>query len=300
MTTSTNATVLATTEPTPLGASVPSPRDSRTPMTALDLTDRPIARPTMLNRAILALELRRILRNRRTMSFVLVFPVVMFLFIAAQITGQDDQMGSALANVGGYIMVSMAVYGAIMATTSAGASVSIERASGWSRQLRLTPLRPIAYILTKVISALVLGAVATAVTFVIGAVTGRAHLPAEAWWQCGLVVVAGSMVFAAFGLFMGYLLPSENAMQFIGPILAILSIFGGIFSAPIDPESGFGKIAQLTPIYGLGEIAHWPLTLTASGSHGVFQMSWVVNVVAWGVIFVAGAAWRFRRDTARV
>jgi ABC-2 type transport system permease protein len=28
--------------------------------------------------------------------------------------------------------------------------------------------------------------------------------------------------------------------------------------------------------------------------------TWVVNVLAWLIIFTAGAAWRFRKDTARV
>lgn len=266
----------------------------------IDLTGRPEPKAMMLNPKILAIELRRVLRNRRTMIFTLIFPVVMFLFIAAQITGKDDSMAPALANVGAYIMVSMALYGAVMATTSAGASVSVERASGWSRQLRLTPLRPTAHILTKMIAALLVGALATGVTFAAGAVSGKAHMPLQAWIESGAVVVIGSLAFAALGLFMGYLLPSENAMQFIGPILAVLSIFGGIFSAPIDPASAFGKVSQLTPIYGFSQIAHWPLTITASGAHQAFEWSWVVNLVVWGALFVAGAAWRFRKDTARV
>ena len=34
---------------------------------------------------------------------------------------------------------------------------------------------------------------------------------------------------------------------------------------------------------------------------GAAPSAWAyVNVVAWGVVFAAGAAWRFRRDTARV
>jgi ABC-2 type transport system permease protein len=266
----------------------------------IDPTGHPQPRATILNPKILAIELRRVLRNRRTMIFTLIFPVVMFLFIAAQIKGKDDSMAPAVANVGAYIMVSMALYGAVMATTSAGASVSIERASGWSRQLRLTPLRPTAYILTKMVAALVMGILATGVTYAVGALTGKAHMPMQAWIESGAVVVIGSLAFAALGLFMGYLLPSDNAMQFLGPILAVLSIFGGIFSAPIDPSSAFGKIAQLTPIYGFGQIAHWPLTLTATGAHSDFHWSWVVNLFVWGAIFVAGAAWRFRKDTARV
>lgn len=265
----------------------------------LDPSTRPAASGG-LNRTLLGIELSRVLRNKRTMIFTMVFPIVMFLFISAQITGKDDQMGPAVANVGAYIMVSMAIYGAIMATTSAGASVSIERACGWSRQLRLTPLKPLAYVTTKIVAALVFGVVATAITYAVGAVTHKAVMSPQGWWQSGLVVVLGSLVFAALGLFMGYLLPSENAMQFLGPILAVLSIFGGIFSAPIDPASGFGQVAALTPIYGFAQIAHWPLSQTASGAHDPFEWSWVVNLVAWGLVFVLGAVWRFRKDTARV
>jgi ABC-2 type transport system permease protein len=275
---------------------------SSVPVGGFDLSTRPAPRLGGLNRTILFIELRRVLRNRRTMIFTLIFPVVMFLFISGQIKGKDDSMGAnVLANVGAYIMVSMAVYGAVMATTAAGASVSIERAAGWSRQLRLTPLSPTAYILLKTLMALIVGILATLVTFAVGALTHKAHIPdATVWVECGVVIMLGALVFAAFGLFMGYLLPAENAMQFLGPILAVLSIFGGIFTGPIDPSSTYGKIAELTPIYGLGQIAHWPLTLTTAGGHDTFKMSWVVNLVVWGVIFVGGATWRFRKDTARV
>lgn len=267
----------------------------------IDLSARPRPRRGLVDLTVLGIELRRVLRNRRTMIFMLVFPPVMFLFISSQITGRDDVMGpGVIANVGAYVMVSMALYGAVLATTSAGASVSIERASGWSRQLRLTPLNPVAYIVMKMISALVLGAIATGVTFLVAKVTGHAHMAAQTWVECAGIILVGSLVFAAFGLFMGYLLPSDNAMQFIGPVLAILSIFGGIFTGPISTDTTYGKIAELTPIYGFGAIAHWPLSLTTGGSYDTFELSWVVNLVVWAAVFVAGAVWRFRKDTARV
>ncbi|MCR6491114.1 ABC transporter permease [Cellulomonas sp. P24] len=192
----------------------------------------------------------------------------------------------------------MAVYGAVMASTSAGASVSIERASGWSRQLRLTPLRPMAYIVMKMATALALGALATGVTFAAGALSGKAVASAPAWVICGVVVLVGSLAFAASGLFMGYLLPSENTMQPLGPILAILSMLGGVL-VPIAAGSTFDRLASFTPIYGLAQIAHWPLTQTVSGAHDPFHLSWAVNLAGWPFVFATGAAWRFRRDTAR-
>ncbi len=255
-------------------------------MTTAPLTaaERPAPRRTLLNPTVLRIELRRVLRNRRTMVFTFVFPAVILVFIGAQITGQDDSLGpGSTANVGAYIMASMAVYGAVMASTSAGASVSIERAAGWSRQLRLTPLRPVSHIVVKMLMALVLGTLAMLVTFTTGVVTGTAHVDVAAeWWQMGAFIVLGSLVFAAFGLFMGYLLPAENAMQLLGPVLAVFAIFGGLFSGPIPTTSLYGRIAQFTPVYGLSQMAHWPLTLTTAGVHDPFRVTWVASLLGWG------------------
>src|SRR4051794_9656342 len=96
------------------------------------------------NPTYLRLEMRRLLRNRRTVIFTLVMPAAFFLAFGG---GSDYQHQSAgVGNVTAYVMVSMAAYGAMLACTSGGASVSVERAVGWSRQLRLTPLRPLAYV----------------------------------------------------------------------------------------------------------------------------------------------------------
>lgn len=273
---------------------------STAPSATIDLSARTRHHSSFIEPKVLAIELRRILRNRRTLIFTLIFPVAMFYFISISIPQDQQSMGpGVVANVSAWVMVSMAVYGAVMAATSAGASVSIERASGWSRELRLTPLRPTAYIVMKMLAALVLGALATAVTFAAGGLSGKVTATAGTWLLCGGVILAGSLAFAAFGLFMGYLLPSENAMQFLGPILAILSMLGGIFF-PIPAGSTFDHVASLTPIYGLAQIAHWPLSLTTSGTYDTFHLLWVLNLVVWTGIFVAGAAWRFRKDTARV
>jgi ABC-2 type transport system permease protein len=51
--------------------------------------------------------------------------------------------------------------------------VSIERAAGWSRQLRLTPLTPAAYIALKTLTAMVLGLASVIVVLAAGRATGR-------------------------------------------------------------------------------------------------------------------------------
>jgi ABC-2 type transport system permease protein len=244
-----------------------------------------------LNGTLVAIELKRMLRNRRTIFFTLLMPVLLYLLIGTSSQYSGDSEGSG--NVSAYILISMAVYGAVLASTSGGAMVAVERALGWSRQLRLTPLSPVAYIAVKSVVALGLGALSVIAVNVVGVINGKASMPTHVWVASAVIAWAGSIVFGAFGLFMGYLLPSENVMQVLGPVLAGLAVVGGVWF-PINADSTLGHIAQLTPIYGLAELARWPL------EGGALHWTWIANMVIWLAVFVAGAAWRMSKDTARV
>lgn len=241
-----------------------------------------------LNPTMLRLEVRRVLRNRRTLIFTLIFPAVFFLLFGLPRKGEFIDGKSAVA----YVMISLAVYGAMVGTTAGGAAVAVERSLGWSRQLRLTPLRPLAYVISKVLTAMVLGLMAVLVVFAIGAVSGT-RTPAEVWLVAGLAAWLGSLVFAAFGLFIGFLVPSENVMQIVGPVLAILALFGGLFVPLQFLPQVMQTIAKYTPVYGVGEMARGPLV-------GGFHLTALVNVIAWTVFFAVAAMQLFRRDTTRV
>ena len=242
-----------------------------------------------MNLTFLRIELKRLLRNRRTVIFTLVMPPMFFLIFDT--AGNYRTTSAGHGNVTAYVMISMALYGAMLATTSGGAMVSVERAQGWSRQLRLTPLRPSVYIAIKVAAAMVLGLASVVVVYLVGLAEG-AHADVGVWIVTGLTAWLGSIVFAAFGLFMGYLLPAENVMQILGPVLAVLSFAGGLF-VPLG-DGVFATIGKVTPLYGLAELVRAPLV-----GDGVTLTS-VANVVLWAAVFGAGAVWRFRHDTARV
>ena len=242
------------------------------------------------NATLLGLEVRRMLRNRRTLVFTLVMPCVFFLIFGLQ--GDFADQAAGRGNVTGYVMVSMALYGAALATTTGGSMVSMERALGWSRQLRLTPLTPLAYVLTKMLTALVLGGVSIAAVYLLGAVTG-ATMPGWAWALTGVTVLVGSLIFAAFGLFMGYLLPTENVMQLLSFALLLFAFGGGVFIPLSQMSATFQDIAAWTPMYGINGLVHVPFGET-------FHATMVINAAVWLSLFVTGAVWRFRRDTARV
>jgi ABC-2 type transport system permease protein len=196
--------------------------------------------------------------------------------------------------VSAFVMVSMALYGAVLASTSGGAMVSIERSQGWSRQLRVTPLSPVVYVIVKMLTALVLGGMSVAAVYIVGVATGKPSMSPALWVATGLLSWVGALVFAAFGLFMGYLLPTENVMQIMGFVIVLLAFAGGLFIPLKQFSHGLQTFAKFTPLYGLNELVHAPLL------RGSFDIVWLINAVVWLVIFTAGAVWRFRKDTARV
>jgi len=260
-----------------------------TTATRIDPLERRVPPLGGLNATVLRIELRRMLRNRRTIIFTLVFPGALFLSF-----GLDSHWNETVGhgNVAAYVMASMALYGAALTAASGGAMVAMERSLGWSRQLRLTPLSPTAYILMKAVLALVLGAFAIAVVNVVGLVQGKPSMPTWVWLTGGVLTLACTMVFAALGVFVGYLVPGENAMQVLGPGLALFSFLGNVF-IPITEGSTMWHVALFTPMFGVAEVSRAPLT-------GDLPWCAVVNAVAWLAVFVAGAAWRMSKDTARV
>ncbi len=262
-----------------------------TPSIASDVATRRAPALGGFNLTVLKLEVRRLTRNPRTIIIAVVAPVLLFLIFG--LNRGYDAIREGHGNLSAFVLVSLALYGAVLATTFGGALVSMERAQGWSRQLRLTPLTPVAYIAIKVATALVLGATSVAAVYIVGAVTHKASMSVGLWIATGFSVWIGSLLFAAFGLFIGYLLPAENVMQLIGLILALLSFAGGLFIPVSQFAVAVQDVAKWTPLYGLNQLVHTPLL-----GNGV-DWTWVVNVLGWLIIFSVGAMWRFRKDTAR-
>jgi len=256
----------------------------------IDPTTRKVPPLGGFSTTILGIEIKRMLRNRRTIVFTLLFPAGLFFAFG----GQDDWNDPAgHGNIAAYVMVSMALYAAALTAASAGAMVAMERAMGWSRQLRLTPLSPVVYIGIKAVVALVMGALAVAVVNAAGLFQGKPDMPVGRWIACAVLCVVCTLVFAALGVFVGYLVPGENAMQILGPGLALMSFLGNVFIPIDDHTSLIWHIAQWTPMFGVAEITRAPLT-------GELPWYAVVNALGWLAVFVLGAAWRMSKDTARV
>src|SRR5205085_10651872 len=133
----------------------------RRPRTHLDRGRAPMT-------ALLRFQLRRTGRNRQYLVFTVLLPALFTVFFTKVFAGQAG--GAArYQDYAAYSMVSMMAYGALGAALGATIRLSFDRASGWLRQLRVTPVRPGALLAADV----VVGALLTLPSLVVVALVGR-------------------------------------------------------------------------------------------------------------------------------
>ena len=110
-----------------------------------------------MNLTYLRIDLVRQVRDVANLAFIIGLPVVIYLVFGSGAAHSEEMVGRG--NIQFYVMVSMAVYGASVATTSISGMAAVELVQGWGRQLALTPMTPPAYVATKVLIALTVGPV---------------------------------------------------------------------------------------------------------------------------------------------
>ena len=87
------------------------------------------------------LDIRRLLRNTGGTIFTVLMSAGFYLIFGATQSYTDAAV--AHGNVKATIMVSMAVYGAVMVVTTWGSHAALEQQRGWGRQRALTPMTPL-------------------------------------------------------------------------------------------------------------------------------------------------------------
>ena len=240
------------------------------------------------------IDVRRVLRNRRAMIFTLAMPTLLYIVFGATQKYGPDMIGHA--NTAAYVMVHMAVYGAILATTTNAASVALEQRAGWTRTLRLTPLSPLGYVASKAMVAMSVAALPLLLLSIVGVFTG-ARAPVIIWVGSVLLGWLGSSVFAAFGMAIGSALKSEAAMQVSGGILTLLAFGGNVF---VPLKGAMLTFSMFTPMFGINSLANYPMTggETVYGEHIPLWVS-IANIGVWGAVFTAAAVFFYKRSSNR-
>jgi ABC-2 type transport system permease protein len=116
----------------------------------------------------LRFEVLRTPRNRRFLVFSLAFPLVLFFVVA----GPNQHAHLDGISFPLYYMTGMAAWGTMAAVISSGARIAAERAVGWTRQMRITPLTTRAYFRAKVLCGYLLALLSIAAMGIAGTALG--------------------------------------------------------------------------------------------------------------------------------
>jgi ABC-2 type transport system permease protein len=235
-------------------------------------------------------ELLRTFRNRRLYIFSLGFPLVLYYLIAGP-NRHENSIGGTGISAPVYFMVGLAAFGTMNAVLGCGARIAAERAVGWNRQLRLTPLSTRAYFRVKVLTAYAMALVTIVLLYAAGATMG-VDLQAGNWLAMTGLVLIGLAPFAALGILLGHLLTTDSVGPAIGGTTALFALLGGTWF-PIT-GGAMHKIAEALPSYWLVQASRVGLGGSGWGSTG-----WAV-VAVWTVAATAIARRAYARDTQRV
>ncbi|MGV9554373.1 ABC transporter permease [Streptomyces sp. NPDC003401] len=243
--------------------------------------------------ALIRLEIVRALRNRKFLFFSVVYPSVLFLLIAggADATTEIDSTGLTLP---AYMMVSMASFGALTAVLMGNSErIAKERQSGWVRQLRLTTLPGRGYVLAKTASAAVVSLPSVVVVFAVAAAVKGVRLDAWQWLALTGAIWAGSLVFAALGVALGYLANGDA----VRPVTMItyfgLSILGGLWMPTTTFPGWLQDVARWVPTHAYAALGQ------AIEQNRAPHARDIAVLAVFFVLFTGGAAWLYRKDTAK-
>ncbi|MBG0852700.1 ABC transporter permease [Streptomyces spinoverrucosus] len=243
--------------------------------------------------SLITLELTRALRNRKFLFFSVIYPSVLFLLLAgtADSTTTIDGTGLTLPT---YMMVSMASFGALTAVLMGNSErIAKERENGWVRQLRLTPLPGRGYVLAKTASAAVVSLPSIVIVFVVAAAAKDVRLAAWQWFALTGAIWAGSLVFAALGVAIGYLASGDAVRPITMIVYFGLSMLGGLWMPTTTFPGWLQDIAEWLPTHAYAALGR------AIEQSQVPQAGDIAVLAVSFVLFAGGAAWLYRKDSLK-
>ena len=237
----------------------------------------------------LTLELRRSVRDVRYLVIAVAMPIGLYLLFTG-LFGAHGQRAQRLPQPV-ELMVAMIAYGAMWAVFSAtGPRIAHERAIGWTRQLRVTPLTPASALSGKLLTALAAALPAMALVAVTAVLSHDVRLSAAQWLAMLGTMWAGVLPLALLGLAIGYLAADEIAFPLTMALYFALGALGGLWIPLSTMPHAMQDLGQALPSNGVAELG-WRI---AGGQASVPRAVLVLAAWTLGSGLVALFAYRRR------
>ncbi len=266
----------------------------------------PTARRTSGPLAMLAAQVRaEFLSSVRAPDFVIgvvAIPVFLFLMFGppnARFTLPEGTRVSTLMmpGFGAYGLLSLVIF-------AFGVEIAQERAKGWLRLMRATPVPAWAYFAGKLAMSLLFAVATLIVLFAVAAAFAQVRMPLGQWLAAAGALIAGALALAPMGFALGFLTRARAATTIGNLIFLPLSFASGFFFPLAQLPQFLRDLAPFLPTYHYGQLV-WSTVGTPADVEAyvgtVAQGTWVhvAWLVATFVVFGVLASWGYRRDRRR-
>ena len=238
-------------------------------------------------------------RNPASAFFTFVFPL-MFLVIFNTVFGNSE-----IAVEGGTVSTSTFYVPAILALsvisacyTNIAISIAFARDRGVLKRLRGTPLPASAFLVGRVIQAIVVALILVTIVLAMGVLIYGVQMPGSTFPAFVLTLVVGAASFCALGLAVTAVIPNADASPAVVnasilPLLFISDVFIPTGTAP----AWLNDFASIFPIAHFAAALHGAFNPFETGAG--FDAKALVVMAAWGLAGIVLAARYFSWEPRR-
>ncbi|HET6964119.1 MAG TPA: ABC transporter permease [Acidimicrobiales bacterium] len=237
-------------------------------------------------------EWSRLVRSWRFLLITVGFPVSFYMLFLGDRRASETVAGTVTWRV--YLMVAMCSFGCLVAgLTAGGGRLAGERASGWARQLRVTPIPPWSFVVVKTTTSMLVMVPVLGLVELVAAEFGGVNLSFGAWLELAVLMWLTGVPFAELGVLIGFVASVETTFPVITALMFVLGYFGGLFNPVRSMPAALQAVAHLLPSFH-----HASIGLGVVGTGGMRAADWLIMAgYAVGLALLIG--WRHHSEEMR-
>jgi ABC-2 type transport system permease protein len=266
-------------------------------------TERPLPSVGSVCRTRAGVELKEFFRQRESVVFTLMFPVILLLVFGAVL---DYDLGSGVSFTQ-YFMAGVIAAGILGASLQNMAiNIATERSDGTLKGLAGTPMPKAAYFVGKVVQVFAVTVAIIAILLAIGALFYGVDLPSGSDWITFVWVAGlGSAACTLLGIAVSSLARNgRSASATVTPVALVLQFISGVFFQFSQVPTWLQTVASLFPLKWMAQglrSVFLPDALAAQEPAGTWELGRVALVLGiWCVVglllCVRTFTWQDRTD----
>jgi ABC-2 type transport system permease protein len=260
-------------------------------------TERRLPPVAAVCRTRAGVELKEFFRQRESVVFTLMFPVILLLVFGAVL---DYDLGSGVSFTQYFVagVIAAGILGASLQNMAIG--IATERSDGTLKGLAGTPMPKSAYFVGKVVQVLVVTVAIIVILLAIGVAIYGIHLPSgRDWLTFAWVAALGSAACTLLGIAVSSLARNgRSASATVTPIALVLEFISGVFFQFSQVPTWLQTIASFFPLKWMAQglrSVFLPDALAADEPAGTWELGRVALVLGiWCIVGLALCVRTFR------